>query len=354
MSERVVIGLSGGVDSSVAASVLKEQGYEVVGVTMRMWDSETQGSGGCCSPSTEEDARRVAQKLGIEFHIIDAKKDFSDFVIDYFVDEYVNGRTPNPCIACNRYLKFDLMVKWAENFGADYIATGHYARVEYDEELNRHLLKKAYSVSKDQSYFLYNITKEKLKKILFPLGEFPDKEAVREYAKEHGLITAEKADSQEICFIPDNDYPSFIERRTGSLPSEGNFVDTKGNVIGKHKGIVNYTVGQRKGLGIAFGKPMFVLRIDAKNNEVVLGEQGLEFSNTLYAKNPNLIMVDDINEPIRAEAKVRYSAKTSPCTVSMENDLLKVVFDEPQRAITPGQAVVLYKDDIVIGGGSII
>ncbi len=354
MAGRVVIGLSGGVDSSVAASVLKEQGYEVIGVTMRMWDGETVGSGGCCSSSTEDDARRVAEKLGIEFHILDSRQDFSKYVIDYFVDEYVNGRTPNPCIACNQFLKFDAMVKWAEEIGADYVATGHYARVEYDNELDRHLLKKAHSVSKDQSYVLYNLTKERLKKILFPLGDFPDKESVREYAVSHNLITANKPDSMEICFIPDNDYPAFIKRRIGSLPQSGNFVDTKGNVLGRHKGIVNYTVGQRKGLGIAFGKPMFVLRIDAKSNEVVLGEQGLEFSDTLYAKNPNLIMVDNLSEPIRAEAKVRYSARPAPCIVSMENDCLKVVFDEPQRAITPGQAVVVYKEDIVVAGGIII
>ena len=350
MAKRVVIGLSGGVDSSVAALVLKNAGYDVVGVTMRLWDGEATDS--CCSSSTEEDARLVAEKLGIEFHVLDGRKDFSEFVIDYFVDEYINGRTPNPCIACNRYLKFDLMVKCAEKLNADFVATGHYARIEYDEKTGQHILKKACNISKDQSYVLYNLSKDRLSKTLFPLGDFKDKDEVREYANAHNLVTANKPDSQEICFIPDNDYASFIKRRTGSLPPEGNFVDINGNVLGKHKGIVNYTVGQRKGLGIAFGKPMFVLKIDPKKNDVILGEQGQEFSDTLYAENVNILVQKAM--PFRAEAKVRYSAKPANCTVSMEDDVLKVTFDEPQRAITPGQAVVIYDGDIVIGGGIIL
>lgn len=349
--------MSGGVDSSVAAAVLKDSGYDVVGVTMRLWDGENiDGSiaeSSCCSLSAVEDARRVADKLGIDYYVLDFRKEFSEFVIDYFVDEYINGRTPNPCIACNKFLKFDAMAKKAEILKAEKIATGHYARVEYNKENNRYLLKRAGASAKDQTYALYNLTQEQLSKLVLPLGNFEDKLSVRDYADKIGLVTANKPDSQEICFVPDNDYASFIKRRIGSLPAEGNFVDLSGNILGRHKGIVNYTVGQRKGLGIAFGKPMFVVRIDAARNEVVLGEQGSEFSDTLYAVKPNFIPFDTLDAPIRAAAKVRYSAKPAECIVSMEGERLKIVFDEPQRAITPGQAVVIYDGDIVVGGATI-
>lgn len=358
MASRVAIGMSGGVDSSVAASVLKEQGYDVIGVTMRLWDGENINGNiaesTCCSLSAVEDARRVADKLGIDYYVLDFRKEFSEFVIDYFVDEYINGRTPNPCIACNKFLKFDAMAKKAEILEAEYIATGHYARVEYDENIHRYILKCASAEAKDQTYALYNLSQKQLSRLLLPLGEFKNKESVREYAEKHNLVTARKPDSQEICFVPDNDYVSFIQRRIGELPGEGNFVDLEGNILGRHKGIVNYTIGQRKGLGIAFGKPMFVVKIDAEKNEVVLGEQGKEFSDTLYAIKPNFIPFDILEKPIRAAAKVRYSAKPAEGMVSMENGRVKIVFDEPQRAITPGQAVVLYDGDIVLGGATII
>lgn len=358
MNKRVVIGMSGGVDSSVAAAVLKEQGFDVIGVTMRLWDGEnlngTVTESTCCSLSAVEDARRVADRLGIEYHVLDFRKEFSEYVIDYFTEEYINGRTPNPCIACNKFLKFDAMAKKAQLLGADLIATGHYARVELDKSSGRYLLKSAAAGSKDQTYALYNLTQEQLSGLLLPLGDFKDKAAVRDYADRIGLVTADKPDSQEICFVPDKDYAAFIKRRIGTLPPEGNFVDQGGNILGQHKGIVNYTVGQRKGLGIAFGKPMFVTSIDAEKNQVVLGEQGTEFSLSLYGKNPNFIPFDTIPKPIRATAKVRYSARPAPCTVSMAGDKIKVEFDEPQRAITPGQAVVIYDGDIVIGGATII
>lgn len=358
MNKRVVIGMSGGVDSSVAAAVLKEQGYEVIGVTMRLWDGENLNGNiaesTCCGASAAEDARRVADRIGIEHFVLDFRKEFSEFVVDYFVDEYVNGKTPNPCIACNKFLKFDAMLKKADILNADYIATGHYAKIEYNDDLNRYILKRANADAKDQTYVLYNLTQEQLSRLLLPLGDFSDKQDVRRYAEEHGLITANKPDSQEICFIPDNDYVSFIKRRIGSLPAEGDFVDLTGNVLGRHKGIVNYTVGQRKGLGIAFGKPMFVVRIDAAENKVVLGEQGTEFSDTLYAVRPNFISFEELKEPIKVMAKVRYSAKPALCTVSPDGDRLKIEFDAPQRAITPGQAVVMYDGDVVVGGATII
>lgn len=357
MAKRVVIGMSGGVDSSAAAACLKEQGYEVIGVTMRLWDGENiNGSvaeSTCCSLSAVEDARYVCSKLDIEYHVLDFRAEFSEHVINYFVNEYINGRTPNPCIACNKFLKFDAMARKARILDADYIATGHYAKTEYDEKSGRYLLRRAKAAAKDQTYALYNLSQTQLSNLLLPLGEFESKAEVRKYADSLGLITAAKPDSQEICFVPDKDYVSFIKRRIGELPKEGNFVSTSGEVLGRHKGIVNYTIGQRKGLGIAFGKPMFVVGIDAEKNDVILGEQGSEFSDTLYAEKLNFIPFDKITDPIRVEAKVRYSAKPAAATAFMEGDRLKLEFDEPQRAITPGQAVVLYDGDLVLGGGTI-
>ncbi len=359
--KRVVIGMSGGVDSSVAAALLQEQGYEVIGLTMRLWDGEEIGGtrldGACCSASAAEDARYVCHKLGIEHYVLDFRQEFEEKVIDYFTQEYRNGRTPNPCIACNKFLKFDAMLKKAELLGADYVATGHYASVEFDKDAGRYLLKRAKSSKKDQTYALYSLNQEQLSKILMPLGTLADKSETRKIAEERGLITAEKPDSMEICFVPDKDYASFIERRCGDCGSEGNFVDEKGNILGRHKGIVNYTIGQRKGLGVTFGKPMFVIRIDAEKNEVVLGEKGTEFAKELIADKLNFITFDKLTEPIRVLAKVRYSAKEAEALVApIENGRVKVIFDEPQRAITPGQAVVFYEigGDNVVGGGAIV
>ncbi|MEE1013254.1 MAG: tRNA 2-thiouridine(34) synthase MnmA [Clostridia bacterium] len=348
--KRVVIGMSGGVDSSVAAAVLKEQGYQVIGVTMHLWDGEDSELA-----TMAEDARVVADHLGIEHHVLDLRKEFSRDVIDYFSQEYINGRTPNPCIVCNRFLKFDAMLQAAKALGADKLATGHYAKVEFDQASGRYLLRRGAASAKDQTYVLYGLTQEQLSHILMPLGAFADKDAVRAKAAELRLPTANKPDSMEICFIPDKDYAAFLERRMGTLPPTGDFVDVEGNVLGQHKGIVHYTVGQRKGLGIAFGKPMFVLRIDPDTNQVVLGEKGTEFASSLYAANPNFIPFETLTAPLRAHIKVRYSAKPAPGTVTPVGDGLRVDFDTPQRAITPGQAVVFYEPDgdLVLGGATI-
>lgn len=358
--KKVVIGMSGGVDSSVAAALLLEQGYEVIGLTMRLWDGEEINGdffgSTCCSMSAVEDAKYVCYKLGIEHFVMDFRREFEDSVVNYFVDEYKSGRTPNPCIACNRFLKFDAMLERAELLGAEYIATGHYAKTEYDEKCGRYLLKRARSEAKDQTYALYSLSQKQLSRIVMPLGGLETKSETRAIAEKLGLITAKKPDSMEICFVPDKDYASFIERRTGEGTREGNFVDAEGNVIGRHKGIIHYTVGQRKGLGVTFGKPMFVLKIDAERNEIVLGEKGTEFSSELLARDLNFIPFDTLDAPIEVNAKVRYSAKEAAARVEpLENGRARVVFSEPQRAITPGQAVVFYEKDgdCVVGGGVI-
>lgn len=344
---KVVIGMSGGVDSSVAAAVLKEQGHQVIGVTMELWES---GSGDAA------DAKRVADYLGIEHHIVDFRKEFSELVVDYFTREYLAGRTPNPCIACNRYLKFEAMRKYAVSIGADKMATGHYARILYDENKARYVLRRGMADAKDQTYVLYSLTQEQLTMTMMPLGEFADKDAVRKKAIDLGIPTAQKKDSMEICFVPDQDYAGFIEKRIGKLPPAGDFVDAEGNVLGQHRGIVHYTVGQRKGLGIAFGKPMFVLKIDPIKNQVVLGESGTEFSESLLAADPNFIPFDQLTEPMEVLSKVRYSAKMAPATIAPEGEMIRVIFQAPQRAVTPGQAVVFYGEegDMVVGGATIL
>ncbi len=346
-----MLGMSGGVDSSVAAYLLKKQGYDVVGVTLKLW--QEKDTVGCTSTSAVDDAKNVADKLGIPFYVFDFEDLFEKSVVEYFTEEYLNGRTPNPCIACNKHIKFDAMLKKADEMGIDYIATGHYATILYDEASKRYQLKKSKTDAKDQTYVLYNLTQEKLSRIVMPLGNY-EKDEIRKIAQEIGIDVANKPDSQEICFVADNDYAGFIERRTGIKLPEGDFLDVDGNVIGKHKGIIHYTVGQRKGLG-AFGKPMFVVSINPKDNTVILGEKGTEYKNFLVADKPNFISFEVLSGPLKVKCKVRYNQKEVPCTVyPIENDRIRVDFDSPQRAVTPGQAVVFYDGDIVVGGATII
>lgn len=354
MKSKVVVGMSGGVDSSVTAYLLKKQGYDVIGVTMQVWPNDEEyeeREGSCCSLSAVEDARRVALKLGIPFYVFNFKDIFKEKVIDNFIDEYINGNTPNPCVACNKYIKFDELLKKAQALGADYVATGHYALIE--EKEGRYLLRRSKDDKKDQTYALYNLTQYQLAHTLMPCGEFT-KERIREIAKEIGLEVHNKRDSEEICFIPDNDHGAYIKREAEDKVKPGNFVDKEGNVLGKHKGIVYYTIGQRKGLGIALGVPRFVTDIIPWKNEVVLGDEEDIFKSELIAGNLNFIPFDVLDRTMEVQAKIRYSAKASKATIMpIEGNKVKVVFDEKQRAITKGQSVVFYMDDILVGGGII-
>lgn len=354
----VVVGMSGGVDSSVAAYLLKEQGYNVIGVTMQIWQDEdnsvVEHEGGCCGLSAVDDARRVANMLGIPYYVMNFKREFQDNVIDYFTSSYLKGMTPNPCIACNRYVKWEALLKRSLEIGADYIATGHYARIEKLAN-GRYAICNSKTAAKDQTYALYNLTQEQLSHTLMPVGDF-EKSRIREIAEKAGLPVAKKPDSQEICFIPDNDYAGYIRRKCDcSSIKQGNFVDKEGNVLGRHKGIINYTIGQRKGLNLSMGRPVFVTEIRTDTNEVVIGDSEDVFSRELYADNVNYMAWSDIEDNSRLFGKIRYSHKGAECTVNKCSDgRIKVTFDEPQRAITPGQAVVFYDGDAVVGGGTIV
>lgn len=356
--KKVVVGMSGGVDSSVAAWLLKEQGCEVIGVTMQIWQEEEeqaqQENGGCCGLSAVEDARRVAYMLGIPYYVMNFKKEFKEHVMDYFVAEYLKGRTPNPCIACNRYVKWESLLKRSLDIGADYIATGHYARIARLEN-GRLALCRSKTTAKDQTYALYNLTQSQLAHTLMPVGDYT-KEEIRAMAKQIGLRTADKPDSQEICFIPDHDYAGFIDRQSGvQAPLEGNFVSRDGRILGRHKGITHYAIGQRKGLGIALGTPVFVTELRPETNEVVLGSNEEVFGTAAYADHLNFMSIPDLEGEMEVTAKIRYSHQGAPCRIrKVERDKVRCDFIEPVRAITPGQAVVFYQGDLVVGGGCIL
>lgn len=377
--EKVVVGMSGGVDSSVAAYLLKEQGYDVIGVTMQIWQDEDicsiEENGGCCGLSAVEDARRVASVLDIPYYVMNFKQEFKEKVIDYFVSEYLQARTPNPCIACNRFVKWESLLNRSLGIGASYVATGHYASITRLDN-GRYTVKKSITQAKDQTYALYNLTQFQLEHTLMPVGDFT-KDEIRTIATELKLPVANKPDSQEICFVKDNNYAGFIadylneeenrrlmdaknvfknatDKHTVNGLTPGNFIDTEGKILGRHKGLAHYTVGQRKGLDLALGLPVFVLELKPDTNEIVIGNSQDVFSDRLYANQLNFMAIEDLEEELIVDAKIRYSHQGARCTIKRTGkDEVLCVFEEPQRAITPGQAVVFYKDDYVVGGGTI-
>ena len=354
--KKALIAMSGGVDSSVAAFLTKESGYDCIGVTMRLYDNAPDtdcDSNTCCSLEDVEDARSVARRLGMPFYAFNFKADFREKVIDRFVRCYECGLTPNPCIECNRHLKFDHLLRRGRELGCDCVVTGHYARIRLDENTGRYLLYKAADLSKDQSYVLYSLTQDQLAHTRFPLGGLSKAEA-RAIAEEQGFVNARKHDSQDICFVPDGDYVAFMERYTGKDYPEGDFLDLKGNVVGRHQGAVRYTLGQRKGLGLAMGEPVYVCHKDMERNTVTVGPNEALYRTSLLAEDWNWFPFPELIQPLRVSAKARYNQSPQPATVyPEENGAARVVFDSPQRALTPGQAVVLYEGDLVVGGGTI-
>ena len=354
--KRAIIAMSGGVDSSVAALLTNESGDDCIGVTMKLFHNEDIGASrekSCCSIDDVEDARAVAYKIGIPYYVLNFTERFRETVMQRFVDAYRSGATPNPCIDCNRWLKFERLFQTMEELSRDYIVTGHYARIRFDEESGRYLLMKAADPSKDQSYVLYTLTQDQLAHVRLPLGELR-KDEVRRIAEEHGFINAKKHDSQDICFVPDGDYAAFIERFSGIPDVPGDFVDRNGGYIARHKGITHYTIGQRRGLGVPAANRLYVCEIDTADNRVVLGSNEDLFRRELTAGDVNMISTERLTEPTRVLAKIRYRHREQPAVAWQDQDgMLHVRFDEPQRAITKGQAVVMYDGDTVVGGGVI-
>ena len=354
-NRRALIAMSGGVDSSVAAYLMLRGGYECEGVTMRLTRNETLGQSSfhtCCSEEDIEAAAEVAFDLDMPYKVLDYVADFREKIIEKFVRVYEQGGTPNPCIDCNKCMKFDKLLEYAKENGFDCVVTGHYARIEQDEKTGRFLLKKGLDESKDQSYVLYNLTQEQLSHIRLPLGSL-HKSAVRAIASEQGFVNAEKHDSQDICFVPDRDYGSFMEGFTGKHYPPGDFLAPDGSVIGKHRGAVRYTLGQRRGLGIAAGDRIYVYAKDMEKNTVSVGPEELLFTKTVWANDLNWISVPELTEPMRVTARTRYHQSEQAATAYPEGEFVRLEFDEPQRAVTPGQALVIYDGDVVVGGGTI-
>lgn len=353
-NKKVMIGMSGGVDSSVAAFLLQKESFEVIGATMKLYNNEDidfVSEKTCCSLDDVLDAKSVCARLGIRHYTLNMTDDFKKEVIERFISAYQNGFTPNPCIDCNRYMKFSKMLHKAQELDIDYVATGHYARIE--KQCDRYILKKAVDLSKDQSYVLYSLTQEQLKVTKFPLGNYT-KQQVREIAEENGFVNARKHESQDICFVPDGDYSKFIEYYTGKTYPCGDFVDMNGKRLGEHKGIIRYTIGQRRGLGLALPASMYVVEKDVDNNKVILGFNDDLFKKEVNVKNISFTACDGLDKPERLCAKIRYNQKEQPATVTQtDENHFTIVFDEPQRAITKGQAAVLYDGDTVVGGGTI-
>ena len=389
MNKKVLLGMSGGVDSSVSAILLKQQGYEVIGATMRLWEAPIAKENNNLKNEVNilqneapekvsdaiNDAKKVCENLGIEHHVIDLRDEFKEKVIDNFICTYMCAKTPNPCVECNKFMKFKAFYEFAQKLGCEYIATGHYAKIEYSEEYNQYVLKKANAQGKDQSYFLYGIDKKILPHILFPLADFEDKEDIRKIAEENGLEVARKKDSQEVCFIPDNDYIGFIKNNkeiaqsnlkntkrlkanspenNNSFDKVGNIVLQNGEILGKHNGLINYTVGQRKGLGISYKEPLYVLKLSKEKNEVIVGIEKDLYSLKLEANELNFLLDIDLSKEVEIEAKVRYRSLPAKAILKVENGTAKVKFLNPQRAITPGQSVVFYLNNVVLGGGKIL